>query len=82
MSPKIKAWWCTNDPKNTGWYAEEQDEQGNYVSDSVKVWSPVNLDSFTQEQEAEVTAALCEAYPHHEIYVEDQQSLKMLRKES
>lgn len=74
---KLSVWWCTNDPNNTGWYAEETGEGGRHLSDSVKVWFPIDLDSFLQNETQALAEALCPAFPEHSIYIENQTTLRM-----
>lgn len=72
MSSKgmIKAWWCTKDPKNVGWFAEESKIDGAYIGDSQKITFPVDLDKFSRDEHEELASVLCEAFPDHAIVIE------------
>lgn len=68
---RIKAWWCTNDPSSAGWYAEEIGHDDEVCSCSQHISFPVDLDVFVEGDCESVTEALCEAFPEHEVYVNE-----------
>lgn len=47
---------------DAGWYCESYDPDG-FHDDSQKIWFPVAVDDFSRDQEAELVAALTEAFP-------------------
>lgn len=70
MKRKVKGWW-DNTPGNPGWYIQELDEGGQVLDDSMKVWFPVAADDFSHNEPQALIEALCEAFPEHEIYLEE-----------
>lgn len=70
--PQVRAYWDTQNGVKPGWYAEVVDERDNVVNDSQKVAFPVEVDDFSRTDGAALAEALGEAFPEHEIYVEQQ----------
>lgn len=63
---RIRFWWDENDPNNPGWYAVVS--EGNHViDDSQKVWFPVDVDDYGQDEGEELAVALQAAFPDAEI---------------
>jgi hypothetical protein len=56
---KARAWWDDRDSQNTGWYIEYQNERGDTIDDSVKIWHPPVLED---EDDAEAVTAIAAAY--------------------
>lgn len=63
----VQYWWDSQDPQNTGWYVRVQDERGQTMDDSMKVWFPVEVEEFSEDQAEELAAALREAFPEAKI---------------
>lgn len=66
MATQIQYWWDDQDPQNAGWYAREM-QDGEFRDDSMKVWFPVEVDEYDQDQSEDLAAALAEAFPDAEI---------------
>jgi hypothetical protein len=71
---KVRAHWDNQDPNNEGWYAmayaRGTDGDLYEYDDSMKVWFPIKVDDFSQEQSAELLAALSLAFDGAEIEVQ------------
>lgn len=63
----VHYWWDSQDPQNAGWYVRVQDETGRTMDDSMKVWFPVDVEEFGEDQAEELAAALREAFPEAKI---------------
>jgi hypothetical protein len=61
---KVTAWW--DDPQSpsveAGWYCEGWNGT-QMICDSQKIWFPVDVDVFDEDQVNELQAALREAFP-------------------
>jgi len=55
---KVKHYWDTQDQNSVGWYVEVQTDKGEYIIDSAKIWFPVNVDDYNQDQEKEMLVAV------------------------
>ena len=64
---KVEYWWDDQDSSNAGWYARTRDENGDERDDSMKVWFPVEVDEYDEDQGDELAEALQEAFPDAEI---------------
>lgn len=70
--PQIRAYWFQQENETpAGWYAQELNLNGEVVTDSLKVSFPVDVDEFKITEGQALAQALGDAYPEHEIYVED-----------
>lgn len=63
----LSYYWDEQFGVKPGWYVELRDAEGTVEDDSMKVWFPVDVDEFTEDQETELVAALREAFPDAEI---------------
>lgn len=63
----VQYWWDDQDPQNAGWYVRVQDERGQTMDDSMKVWFPIEVDEFGQGQAEDLAQALREAFPEAKI---------------
>lgn len=59
----LRYWWDDQDPSNEGWYVEAKDSEGEFLDDSMKIWFPVDVEDFSDSQEAELIAALKGEFP-------------------
>lgn len=66
---RVRCRWDNRPGAEPGWYAETFDGEGNFADDSQKVWFPVQVDEFGQDQEAELIEALSEAFPGANITI-------------
>ena len=64
----ITAHWDTQGD-TYGWYAIREREDGSCIDDSVKVWWPVDLDDYTEDDSAAVESALRTEWPDATIEV-------------
>lgn len=67
LQETVQYWWDAQDPQNSGWYARVLDERGRETDDSMKVWFPVEVDEFGEDQADELDQALREAFPQAKI---------------
>jgi hypothetical protein len=59
--------WDDQPGVDAGWYCQSFDEGNELMDDSQKVWFPVNVDNYGEDEEDELVEALQEAFPHAEI---------------
>jgi hypothetical protein len=52
-----------------GWYCINFDASDDFVTDSIKIDYPINVDYFYRSQEQELLDALRKEYPDAEIFV-------------
>jgi len=60
---KLTVYWDEQDPAQPGWYVEFRDERGDIIADSMKIWFPLEVDWYGEDQRGELIADLREAYP-------------------
>jgi len=60
---KLTVYWDEQDPAHPGWYVEGRDERGDIVVDSLKIWFPLEVDWYGENDKADLVADLREAYP-------------------
>ena len=58
--------WDDQPGVEAGWYCQSYDADG-FCDDSQKVWFPVSVDDYAEDEQAELVAALKEAFPNAEI---------------
>lgn len=63
----VEYWWDNQDPSHAGWYARTRYEDGVEGDDSMKIWFPVEVDQFGEDDGDELAEALQEAFPDAEI---------------
>ena len=59
----LTVYWDAHDRAQPGWYIEVRDESGDIVVDSMKIWFPVEVDWYGEDDKADLVADLREAYP-------------------
>lgn len=55
--------WDDQPGVTPGWYCESRDENGRTVDDSQKIWWPIDVDQFGEDERAELAQALRDAFP-------------------
>lgn len=55
--------WDDQPGTQPGWYCESYGENGRLAADSQKVWYPVSVDAYGEDDEASLIEALQEAFP-------------------
>jgi len=65
MNPEhatLTIYWDEQDPAQPGWYVEVR--QGNdIIADSMKIWFPIEVDWYGENDKADLVADLREVYP-------------------
>lgn len=64
---RVRAYWDAQDSTNAGWYAAAFLADRSEAMDSMKIWWPVDLDEFGEDDDEGVCSALTEAFPGAEI---------------
>ena len=67
MERKIDCYWDTSGDKD-GWFCEVT-ENGEYKDDSMKIWFPINVDIYAQEDGEMLRRALEINFPRHKIVI-------------
>lgn len=65
----LDAHWSVSDPKNPGWYIEETDENNRYLSDSMKIWFPIDVDQYGEEEGDELLDEMRKVFPNHNLKI-------------
>lgn len=63
---ELQVSWDSQDKNNEGWFVEVL-EDGEYKDDSMKVWFPVDVDAYDQQQKSELVDALKAEWPEASI---------------
>jgi hypothetical protein len=63
----LRYWWDDQDPGNKGWYVEAKDSEGEFLDDSMKVWFPVDVEDFSEDEETKMVEALKAEFPNAAI---------------
>lgn len=59
---KVQYWWDTQDSSNEGWYVRVLDHMDRITDDSVKIWFPVDLSEFGEDDGDALSIALHDAF--------------------
>lgn len=67
LQETVQYWWDEQDPQDAGWYARVMDERGQTTDDSMKIWFPVDVNGYSEDQGEALGHALRSAFPNAKI---------------
>lgn len=63
----VRYYWDDQAGAKAGWYVMTYSADGQELDDSMKIWFPVDVDDFSQDEEGEMVEALKGQFPGLEI---------------